>query len=101
MRIHWTAKWISIPYESRTVAIQGILSELIEGVSVESQPPPDVQQLLLTYADVFAAKVSYPPPRSCTHTLPLIPGARPMSIHSYCYAHALKDEIECQVQEML
>jgi hypothetical protein len=72
-----------------------------EGVSVESQPPPDVQQLLLTYADVFAAKVSYPPPRSCTHTLPLIPGARPMSIHPYCYAHALKDEIECQVQEML
>jgi hypothetical protein len=72
-----------------------------EGVSVEHKPPPEVQQLLLHYVDVFAAQVSYPPPRSCTHTTPLIPGTRPISIRPYCYAPTLKDEIECQVQEML
>jgi hypothetical protein len=31
MKIHWTAKWISIPYESKIVVIQGLLSELKEG----------------------------------------------------------------------
>jgi hypothetical protein len=50
---------------------------------------------------MFAAQVSYPPPRSCTHTTPLIPGTRPISIRPYYYAPTLKDEIECQVQEML
>jgi hypothetical protein len=121
MKIHWTTKWISIPYESKTVVIQGLLSELKVGdvvqllqlteedlkldvdevESVNSHHLPEVQQLLLTYADVFAAKVCYPPPRSCTHTIPLIPGARHVSIRPYRYAPALKDEIERQVQEML
>jgi hypothetical protein len=121
MKVHWTAKWIAIPYNSRTVVIQGILSELPEGdvvqlfqlseedlkldvdegVAVESQPLPEVKQLLLTYADAFAAKVNYPPPRSCTDTIPLIPGAKPVSIHHYRYAPALKDKIERQVKEML
>jgi hypothetical protein len=121
MKIHWTAKWISIPYESKIVVIQGLLSELKEGdvvhllqlteedlkldvdevESVDSHQLPKVQQLLLTYADVFATKVTYPPPRSCTHTIPLISGARSVSIRPYRYAPALKDEIEHQVQEML
>jgi hypothetical protein len=121
MKIHWTAKWISIPYESGTMVIQGILFEIREGdvvqllqlieedlnldvgegVLVEHKPPHEVQQLLLQYAGVFATQVSYPPPRSCTHTIPLIPRARPISIRPYHYAPALKDEIECQVQEML
>jgi hypothetical protein len=121
MKVHWTAKWIAIPYNSRAVVIQGILSELPEGdvvqlfqlleedlkldvdegVAVESQPLPEVKQLLLTYADAFAAKVNYPPPRSCTYTIPLIPGAKPVSIHPYHYAPALKDKIERQVKEML
>jgi hypothetical protein len=109
MKIHWTAKWVSIPYESRTVVIQGVLSELggdvvqllqlIEEdlnldvddvVPVGSQQLLEIQQLLLTYANVFAAKVSYPPPQSCTHTILLIPGAKHVSIHPYRYAPALK-----------
>jgi hypothetical protein len=44
MKIHWTTKWISIPYESKTVVIQGLLSKLKEG---------DVVQLLqLTEEDL-------------------------------------------------
>jgi hypothetical protein len=41
------------------------------------------------------------PPRACTHTIPLIPGATPFAIRPYRYAPALKYEIEQQVQEML
>jgi hypothetical protein len=57
--------------------------------------------MLETYANDFASKVSFAPPRACTHVITPIEGARPMSIRSYCYAPALKDEIEKQVREML
>jgi hypothetical protein len=35
MKIHWFAKWLAIPYGSQTVVIQGVLSELREGVVVQ------------------------------------------------------------------
>jgi hypothetical protein len=60
-----------------------------------------VKELLVTYADVFVDKVTFPPPRPFSHTIPLVPGARPVNIRSYRYAPALKTEIERQVQEML
>jgi hypothetical protein len=121
MKIHWFAKWLAIPYGSQTVVIQGVLSELREGVVVQelqlseedlnldssntnvndTQYPPEIQSLLQTYADVFANNISYPPPRACTHSIPLIPGSRPVSIRPYIYAPALKTEIENQVHEML
>jgi hypothetical protein len=63
--------------------------------------PLEIQQLLSTYADIFAAKVVFPPPRSCYHTIPLILGAKPVYVRPYRYAPTLKDEIESQVQDML
>jgi hypothetical protein len=50
---------------------------------------------------VFASAVEFPPPRSCSHSIPLIPSARPVNIRPYRFAPALKDEIEKQVQDML
>jgi hypothetical protein len=35
MRVHWAAKWMSIPYGDTTVLIQGVLSELLEGAVVQ------------------------------------------------------------------
>jgi hypothetical protein len=46
-------------------------------------------------------QVSYPPARSCSHSIPLIEGARAVYIRPYRYALALKIEIESQVQDML
>jgi hypothetical protein len=82
MKIHCNAKWMAIPYGSRTMAIQGILSKLDEGVVVQvfhlteeeigldsddstAQPdlvPMEVQKLLADYVDIFASKVVFPPP---------------------------------------
>jgi hypothetical protein len=128
MKVHWSEKWIAIPYGAETVLLQGILSELKPGAVVQvfqsSQDPVgsvpnavvnslsvsedemlklpiEVQKLLHSYADIFASKVSFPPPHACTHSIPLIEGARPVSIRPYRYAPALKDEIENQVKEML
>jgi hypothetical protein len=63
--------------------------------------PEEIQQLLQEFADVFAAKVAFPPPRSCSHSIPLITGAKPVQVRPYKYAPLLKDEIEHQVTDML
>jgi hypothetical protein len=35
MKIHWGQKWMSIPYQSTTVVLQGILTQLNEGTLVQ------------------------------------------------------------------
>jgi hypothetical protein len=35
MKIHWSAKWLAIPYGSQIVVIQGILFELKTSVVVQ------------------------------------------------------------------
>jgi len=42
-----------------------------------------------------------PPERSCDHAIPLVSGAKAVSIRPYRYPPALKDEIERQVADML
>jgi hypothetical protein len=56
---------------------------------------------LTSYADIFATKVQFPPPRPFSHSIPLIPGPRLFFIKPYRYTPSLKNEIEHQVQEML
>jgi hypothetical protein len=72
-----------------------------ETTEVQSEPTPRIKRLLHEYAPAFASKVSYPPPRACCHTIPLILGYRHVNITPYHYAPALKDEIEWQIQEMM
>jgi hypothetical protein len=110
------------------VIIQGILSTLQEGAVIQlyqlskedlhlddedevisnsetpveiSETAVEIQKLLSTYSDIFASKVQYPPPRSCSHSIPLLSGSRPVVIRPHRYAPLLKNEIENQVQEML
>jgi hypothetical protein len=45
--------------------------------------PVEIQQLLSSFANVFATKVQYPTPRSCSHSIPLIPGAGSVNIRPY------------------
>jgi hypothetical protein len=120
MKIYYKAKWMSISYEGGIALIQGILSELKEGDMVQlcqvapqmqmakdnelvlpQGLPEEVSGLLQSYVDVFTSKVEFPPPRSCSHAIPLIPSARPVNVRPYHYAPALKSEIEKQVQDML
>jgi hypothetical protein len=72
-----------------------------ESESITPLVPAEIQYLLQKYKDVFASKVSFPPPRSCEHSIPLVDGATPFFIRPYRYAPILKNEIETQVQEML
>jgi hypothetical protein len=62
---------------------------------------PEIQSLLLSYSNPFVSKVSFPPTRACSHSIPLIHGSRSVSIRPYKYALALKTEIETQIVDML
>jgi hypothetical protein len=121
MKVHWSEKWLSIPYGSSSIVFHGMLSHLAAGslvqvcaitdeelsLSVEEAPSPvipvEIQGLLDKYAEVFATKVEYPPPlpRACCHTIPLVPGGTPVSVRPYRYSPALKDEIKSPVKDML
>jgi hypothetical protein len=98
-------KWLSIPYGQSSVLLQGILSQLQPGHRVQvfqlaeedlhldvseaavdtKQFTPEIKMLLEQFAEVFTNKIVYPPTRACTHSVPLIPGARPVHIRPYRY----------------
>jgi hypothetical protein len=116
MFIHWSAKWLIIPYKGSSIKLWGmgapdVQCAAIEVCAIETLPdkdqtlvqqlPQELQQLLGTYADLFEVPQGLPTQRECDHRIPLIDGARPVQLRPYRYAPALKTEIENQVAEML
>lgn len=116
MKVHWSQKWMHIPYMGTSVCLQGIVPELPpESMVLLSMIPDDVQyqgnsevqflaeiQILLDqYAHIFSPPDGPPPSRHCSRAIPLVPGSRPVNIRPYRYALAVKDAIERQVSEML
>lgn len=63
--------------------------------------PESVTKLLQSYHTLFEEPTTLPPSRSCDHTIPLVPGARPINVRPYRFSPAMKDEIESQVSKML
>jgi hypothetical protein len=53
------------------------------------------------FSSVFDEPTYLPPRRQYDHRIPLIPGAKPVSLRPYPVVPALKSEIERQVQELL
>jgi hypothetical protein len=66
-----------------------------------SSIPPEVQQVLNEYSDVFDDPKTLPPHRFHDHTIPLIPNAITVNTKPYRYSPLHKDEIEKQVKELL
>jgi hypothetical protein len=75
--------------------------DVFEAAVDTKQFPPEIVQLLEHHDEVFVNTIVYPPTRACSHSIPLIPGARPVHIRPYRYGLALKTKIENQVQDML
>ena len=69
-------------------------------VSIQSKPP-EIQQVLEQFTDVFATPTGLPPERPYDHAIPLKPDASPFNSRPYRYSPAHKDEIEKQVRAML
>lgn len=114
VRIHWTQKWIQIPYGPTPVVLQGELPIAAEcsvvqlfhvgtdeSESFEDPLPAAVQALLDQYQHLFQPPATLPPRHQCDHTIPLLPGAPPVFARPYRYSLVLKSEIENQMNEML
>jgi hypothetical protein len=111
MKVHWTQKWIQIPYGPHQVVLHGVLPDLeqcsliqVYHLSEEKESPAvpsEIQLLIDKFQHLFQLPSSLPPRRACDHSIPLVPGAQPVAIRPYRYSPALKTEIETQVNEML
>lgn len=119
MKVDWANKWISIPYFNKCVVLQGMLPDCLEGTLVQiymmdPKEPPDqsaalqthvwpdyIQHIVHQFQSVFVPPKGLPPSRFCDHKIPLIEGAKPVSVRPYRYPPALKDEIDKQIAEML
>jgi len=113
MKVDWKSKWLAVPYKNSTAVLQGILPAVPEEVivhlcslpSLAATPAvslsPEVEAIIQQFSLVFEPLSSLPPERSCDHAIPLVPGAKVVSIRPYRYPPALKDEIERQVADML
>jgi hypothetical protein len=49
---------------------------------------------LQSYAHLFEPPTQLPPSRACNHTIPLLPGSKPVTLRPYKYPPKLKDELE-------
>jgi hypothetical protein len=66
-----------------------------------TEPPEDVKDLLLQYADIFQDPKNLPPHRAYDHAVPLFPGSLPVNARPYHYSPQHKTEIENQVKKLL
>jgi hypothetical protein len=108
----WDQGWLAIPHNVRQVILHSGLTPLCTHALVElnllneiadAKPmiPDAVQAILDKFASVFATPSGFLPCRQYDHHIPLIPGARPVSVRPYHVAPELKNEIERQLKEML
>jgi hypothetical protein len=108
----WDQGWLAIPHNGRQVILHSGLTPLCTHALVElnllnetadAKPviPDAVQAILDKFASVFTTPSGLPPCRQYDHHIPLILGARPVSVRPYRVAPELKDEIESQLKEML
>lgn len=93
---------MAIPYKGDTVIIQGLVpalpDQLVVHVSslIESSPQSDsgvpaaLTAVLDDFVAIFEAPSTLPPERDCDHSIPSLPGARPVHIQPYRYPPSLE-----------
>lgn len=110
MQVDWSQKWLSFMYKGELVLLQGLLPHdttfavvsLSALIPADTDPiPVEVKSVLDQFEVVFSILEGLPPRRYCDHQIPLIPGARPVTVRPYRVAPHLKTELEKQVAELL
>jgi hypothetical protein len=114
MRIDWLNKWMVINFHGSNIQLQGFqpslpafpLIELLlisdmQSDGADTQLPVPIQTLLQSFEELFVEPSDLPPSRACNHTILLVAGAQPINVRPYRFSHAMKNEIEAQIQDML
>jgi len=61
----------------------------------------ELTHLLCVHAFIFNTPTTLPPPCFHHHHIPLIKGAMPIKVKTYCYPHSQKTKIEKLLVDML
>jgi hypothetical protein len=69
--------------------------------SITDQAPPNLQQPLQQFTDIFSEATVLPPHRAADHIIPLLPGAKPPNIRPYRMSHSQKNTIETIIKQLL
>lgn len=110
MLVDWEHHWFSFRHKDTDITILGTAAvvsevtvvEVCSLLTTEKMPVhPEVQLLLDQFPHLFEAPTGLPPRRAYDHTIPLLPGATPVSLRPYHLAPALKTKLERQMKEML
>lgn len=128
MKVDWVDKWLELQIAGHTVKFHGItpitgqcplisleqchgmvkngsdqcMIQLYSTLHTDSSCIPEVvQPILQQFQSVFAEPKGLPPQRVCDHSIPLLPGSKPVNLRPYRFNPALKDEIESQISKML
>ncbi|GIL45210.1 hypothetical protein Vafri_2522 [Volvox africanus] len=73
----------------------------LNAATTSTSADPEVEALLQGYADVFRDVPGLPPMRPVDHTIPLVPGAQPVSRPMYRLSPLELDEVKRQVTDLL
>lgn len=98
MVTHWAQQWLAFPMVNELVVLHG--DTVLENSQAVIESCMETA-LLDKFASVFEEPSGLPPVRQYDHLIPLIPGARPVSMRPYRVAPDLKTKIEKQVHVML
>lgn len=129
MQIDWRAKTLRFKHAQKDVCLRGVRADIssctslsvnqVQGLihreavmqvvelcslikeTTNTEVPQAVDQLLKEFVHVFDEPQGLPPARVFDHSIPLLPGAKPVNLRPYRYNPAQKDEIERQVADML
>jgi hypothetical protein len=56
--------------------------------------PPEIEKLLIEFADIFLEPTQLPPPRDCDHRIQLENDSKAPNIRPYRVPHKQKDEVK-------
>nr|GEW13215.1 RNA-directed DNA polymerase, eukaryota, reverse transcriptase zinc-binding domain protein [Tanacetum cinerariifolium] len=74
---------------------------VLSQVQPELSPSPAIQKVMTYFCKVFQEPSGLPPLRFHDHSIPLLPGSKPMSSRPYRQPYFQKNEIKKQVRELL
>lgn len=94
--MHKMEKWID----------QGMAGVVLYMKSVQKEKeghgtPESIEKVLANFEDVFEEPKMLPPTRDCDHTIPLVPGAKPVNVRPYRLPHHQKNAMEELVKQLI
>lgn len=130
MNVHWKNKSLVFHYQDNMVHLQGIRPATVLGSPISSNQlqamqrsdsvlytiklcatyldkapdsdwPPEIQEMINQFSELFQEPKGLPPSRPGDHKIPLVNGPQPFWLRPYRFNPAQKDEVEKQITEML